>query len=111
MDLTGWLKYFTRGLASQLVEVRNRGQAAIRTDLLAREHGLNARQADVLALIAAEPGASISDLEQRVPGADRRTLQRDLRRMLDLGLIAHSGSATDPARAYRIDPANGIDEL
>src|SRR6476620_1918205 len=111
MDLTGWLEYFARGLSSQLVEVRNRGEAAIRTDLLAREHGLNARQADVLALFAAEPGVSISDLEQRVPGADRSTLQRDLRRMLDLGLIAHSGSATDPARAYRIDPANGIDGL
>jgi len=31
--------------------------------------------------------------------------------MLDLGLIAHSGSATDPAQTYRIDPATGIDEL
>ena len=88
-----------------------RGQAAIRTDLLAREHGLNARQGDVLALIAAESGLSISDIQLRVPGADRRTMQRGLRRMLDVRLIMHSGSGTDPARSYRIEPTAGADEL
>jgi len=65
----------------------------------------------LLALIAAEPGLSIRDIEKRVPGADRRTLQRDLRRMLDLGLIASSGAGTDPARTYRIEPAAGSPEL
>jgi len=111
MDLTGWVEYFTRGLASQLIEVRDRGEAAIRTDLLARDHGLNARQADVLALIATEVGLSIRYIEQRVPGADRRTLQRDLRRMLDLGLITSSGIANDPAKTYRILKPVEADEL
>ena len=44
MDLTGWLEFFTAGLATQLVEVKTHGELAIRRDLLALKHGLSARQ-------------------------------------------------------------------
>ena len=35
----------------------------------------------------------ISDLESLCPGVNRRTLQRDLQRMEDLGLVARKGAA------------------
>src|SRR5260370_25873215 len=44
MDLTGWLEYFTEGLATQLNEVQTRGERAIRRDVLVRSHGLSERQ-------------------------------------------------------------------
>ena len=104
MDLTGWLEYFTRGLASQLLEVRARGETAILADVVAQHRGLNARQADLLAIISTEPGLSINDLHERVAGVDRRTLQRDLHRLLELQLIAHRGGAAGPGRTYHLAP-------
>ena len=41
MDLTGWLDYFVDGLATQMDEVRERGERVIRRDVIARKHGLN----------------------------------------------------------------------
>jgi hypothetical protein len=43
MDLTGWLDYFVEGLATQMEEVRARGQQVIKADVLAAKHRLNAR--------------------------------------------------------------------
>lgn len=45
MDMTGWIEFFTRGLATQLVEVKDRGELAIRQDVLARRYQLSERQA------------------------------------------------------------------
>ena len=45
MDLTGWLEFFTKGLATQLHEVKTRGEQVIRVDVLSKQHGLNIRQA------------------------------------------------------------------
>lgn len=49
MDLTGWIEYLAYGLAAQLEEVKTRGSAVIRADVLARSHRLTVRQAAVLA--------------------------------------------------------------
>lgn len=46
--MIGWLEYFMEGLATQLVEVRMRGEQAIRRDVLLMEHGLSERQAKAL---------------------------------------------------------------
>ena len=48
MDLTGWLEFFVGGLATQLDEVKARGEIAIRTDVVARAHLLNPRQTGAL---------------------------------------------------------------
>lgn len=45
LDLTGWLEVFIDGLATQLSEVKAEGERIIRRDVIAREHGLNPRQA------------------------------------------------------------------
>ena len=102
MDLTGWLEYFVAGLATQLREVRARGEQAIRADVLANERGLNSRQAILVGEFLERSSLTLADVERRLPGVTRRTLQRDLKRLAELGLLTELGSGpTDPNRAYR----------
>lgn len=102
MDLTGWLDYFAHGLMQQLEEVKNRGAAVIRADVVAKTHGLGARQAAVLAAIHEAGMLSLGELEPLFPEISRRSLQRDLKLLLDEGLIRPTGAEvlTDPNRSY-----------
>lgn len=102
MDLTSWLEFFTKGLATQLDEVKVRGEIAIRRDVLALRHGLSDRQAVALGLVIEQGRLTIREYERLCPGVNRRSLQRDLKAMVDLGLLSEFGTApTDPARHYR----------
>lgn len=91
MDLTGWLEFFAEGLATQLDEVKGRGERVIRRDVLAREHALSERQALALGHVLEHGRLTIQELEGLCPGANRRTLQRDLRDMIEKGLLATEG--------------------
>lgn len=103
MDHTGWLEFFCRGLATQMQETVERGTRAIKADLIATGYRLNDRQSSVLQSLMEIPGISISVLETMFPDINRRTLQRDLKKMIDLDLIQDSpGSSTDPNRQYRL---------
>jgi Fic family protein len=102
MDLTGWLDYFVQGLGQQLEEVKERGASIIRAEVLARARGLGVRQAAVLAAIHVARSLSLGELEPQFPEVSRRSLQRDLRLLLEQGLIRETGAAvlTDPNRSY-----------
>jgi cell filamentation protein, protein adenylyltransferase len=102
MDLTGWLDYFVHGLMQQLEEVKERGTSVIRADVQARAHDLSARQAAVLAAIHEAGLLSLSALEPLFPEVSRRSLQRDLKLLLEKGLVREMGAAaiTDPNRSY-----------
>ena len=101
MDLTGWLEFFIGGLATQLDEVKARGEIAIRSDVVARQHRLNPRQAGALDHLLAHGKLTLGDLERSFPEINRRTLQRDLKVMLDKGLVREVGTGpTDPNRHY-----------
>ena len=103
MDLTGWLEFFTEGLATQLDEMKARGERAIRRDVLARQHGLSDRQAQALGQVLDEGRLTIQAFEALCPGVNRRTLQRDLKAMVEKGLLVEKGSGpTDPTRHYRL---------
>ncbi|MBI4880991.1 MAG: Fic family protein [Planctomycetes bacterium] len=103
MDLTGWLEYFTEGVANQLDEVKARGERTIRADLLAREHRLSDRQALALGQAMEVGRLTIKEFEGLCPGANRRTLQRDLNALVAKGLLVEMGSGpTDPTRHYRM---------
>jgi Fic family protein len=91
MDLTGWIEFFTEGLATQLDEVKARGERAIRRDVLARQHGLSDRQALALGRVLDHGRLTIQDFAGLCPGVNRRTLQRDLRDMVEKGLLATEG--------------------
>jgi Fic family protein len=92
MDMTGWLEYFVEGLSSQLAEVRDRGEQAIRRDVLAKEHGLSDRQAKALGHIMEHGSLTIQGFERLYPEVNRRSLQRDLKAMVDMELLVSEGS-------------------
>jgi len=101
LDLTGWLEFFVGGLTTQLEEVKARGTAAIRADVIARAHRLTPRQSAVLAELFTAGRLSVADLEGLFPNVNRRTLQRDLKKLLDKHLLRETGSGpTDPNRHY-----------
>jgi Fic family protein len=101
MDMTPWLEYFVGGLGAQLTEVRGRGEQAIRRDVWVREHRLNDRQGAALAHLQEHGRLTIQDFEHLCPGVNRRSLQRDLKALLEQGIIAERASGpTDPTRHY-----------
>ena len=101
MDLTGWLEFYVGGLATQMEEVKARGTVAIRSDVAARAHHLNDRQSAVLTEILSAGRLGVADLESLFSTVNRRTLQRDLKQLLEKGLVREMGSGpTDPNRLY-----------
>ena len=101
MDMTGWLEYFIEGLSTQLAEVRARGEQAVRRDVMAKRHNLSDRQAMALAHILVHGSLTIQDFERLCPEVNRRTLQRDLKLMVDKGVVAEKAtSSTDPTKHY-----------
>ena len=101
MDMSGWLEFFIAGLATQMDEVSERGKRAIRADVLALKYGLNARQTGALRYLLEHGRMTLHDFGVLCPEANRRTLQRDLKALLDRSLLREAGTArTDPNRAY-----------
>ena len=93
MDMTVWLDFFTTGLETQMIEVKRLGEQVIRRDVLVQKHGLNERQAKALDLLMKKGPVHIAELETLCPGVTRRTLQRDMNRLVELNLIGLKGSA------------------
>jgi len=92
MDMSGWLDYFTGGLATQMRETVERGKKAMRADLLAKQHGLNERQARILGFIFERGQMHVRDAAAWCPGVNRRTIQRDLSGMVGKGLLEIEGA-------------------
>lgn len=93
MDMTRWLEYFVDGLATQMREMVERGKRAMRADLVVKERALNARQSMALSFLLDRGEMHIRDLGALCPNVTRRTLQRDLQKLEDLGLIDRTGAA------------------
>ena len=92
MDLTRWLDYFVLGLATQLTEVRESGSQAIQVELLIRDQSLNKRQAAALHYLLQHDTLTIQGYETLYPDVNRRTLQRDLKTLLDKGFVTAHGA-------------------
>lgn len=93
MDLTGWLDYFVDGLATQMKEVTERGKRVIRRDAIVQKYGLSARQALAVGYLLENLAFRIEDYEQLCPGTNRRTLQRDIKALLEKGVLKMEGAA------------------
>ena len=87
MDMTGWIEFFTKGLATQLAEVKHRGERAIRQETLVRRRGLTDRQARALEHVLEHGRLTIAEFQTLYPELSRRTLQRDLRALVEKGLL------------------------
>lgn len=105
MDMTFWLEYFTEGLKNQLIEVKIKGEIAIRRDIViekARRLNLNKRQQEILLYLVEEKQLSVEKILQKFNFV-RRTVQRDLSKMIALKLIMEvAKSKTDPTKYYEL---------
>jgi Fic family protein len=102
MDLTGWLEFFVTGLSTQLQEVKAKGEQAIRAEVIATAKKLNSRQSSLVAAFLERSNLSLADCEKLLPDVARRTIQRDLKGLVDNGLVGEAGQGpTDPTRHYR----------
>ena len=103
MDLTGWLEYFTEGLSSQMREVQGTAEHVIRRDVIlskARKGGLKDRPIAVLGFLLAAGKATVAEYELELK-LNRRTLQRDLKLLVERGLVREVGTGpTDPTKYY-----------
>ena len=104
MDLTAWLEYYVEGLATQLAEVWRRGERAIRRDVLTMARGLSERQGKAINYIVEHGGMTIRDFELLFTEVNRRSLQRDIRAMIEWGIVKEEAtSPTDPGKRYVLD--------
>ena len=92
LDMTGWLEYFVEGLATQLREVQEQGERALRQEALTQAHDISARQRQALAYAAEHGELTIQQFEALCPEANRRSLQRDLRALVAAGLLVTEGA-------------------
>ena len=92
MDMTGWLEYFIEGVATQMQEMVERGKEIIRLDMVTRDYDLSKRQAIALGYVLEHGVMTIQNYEQLCSETNRRTLQRDLKGMVDKGLMVLEGS-------------------
>lgn len=91
LDMTGWLEYFVVGLSIQLTEVKKRGSHAIQKDILTKQYGLSERQSLALGYLLENADITIQDFENLCPEVSRRTLQRDIKQMVECGLLISEG--------------------
>jgi len=105
LDLTPWLEYFVHGLATQMQEVTARGKQVIRLDVLVQQQALNERQAVALGWVLERDKLTIADYARLCPQTNRRTLQRDLKIMVEKCVLAEQGvGETDPNKCYVLAP-------
>ena len=63
---------------------------------------MNARQAGLVAAFLERGRLSPSDCEQLLPEVARRTVQRELKALVEAGLVVERGAGpTDPTRHFR----------
>jgi len=104
MDMTGWLEYFTEGLSAQMREVQVTAEHVIRRDVIlsrARKNGLKDRSVALLNFLLTVGKATVAECEDELK-VNKRTLQRDLRVLVEKGLVREVGTGpTDPTKYYQ----------
>jgi Fic family protein len=104
MDMTGWLEYFSEGLNAQMLEVQVTAEHVMRKDVIlarARKNGLKERPAALLGYLLTAGKATVAECEEELK-INRRTLQRDLKLLVEKGLVREIGTGpTDPTKYYQ----------
>lgn len=102
MDMTEWLEYFVDGLNNQMLEVKEKGELAIKKEIViekAAKAGLKDRQKKALVYLMKNPYITRSKYVE-LCGGSLRTANYDLTHLEKLGFIERSGVGR--AIKYRI---------
>ena len=115
MDMTGWLEYFVKGFLFQMNEVMDIGKKVIFKDALMQNHNLSQRQGLIIEHILEKGKLIPKDFEDLCSKMSRpsklgkkktaakvtkRTLQRDLKDMIDKKIIEAEGKTN--RKFYRL---------
>ncbi len=115
MDMTHWLEYFVKGFLFQMNEVMNIGKKVILKDTLIQDYNLSKRQEIIIEHIMGNGKLIPKDFEvlcskmsrsgkagtkQTIPKVTKRTMQRDLKDMLDKKIIEVEGKTNQ--KVYRL---------
>ncbi len=95
MDMTKWIEYFVCGLSTQLQEVKKIGKQAIEQDLMARQYHLSGRQKLAIEYITKHGGITIQQFEAICPEVTRRTLQRELKELINKNILSTTGATSN----------------
>src|SRR3990172_8092210 len=102
MDLTGWLEYFVVGLKNQMLDVKTKGEVAIKKEIViekAVKAGLTDRHKKALLYLMENPHITRSKYVELF-GVSLRTANYELSRLEEQGFIERSGVGR--AIKYRI---------
>jgi Fic family protein len=99
MDMTEWLEYFTHALSTQMKEIRSKGELVIKTDLFVKKYDLSDRQRVAVNYLLKNKSMSIKEYAIVCPKINRRTLQRELKELIEKGIIRTKG-ATNKLRYF-----------
>lgn len=102
MDMTGWLEYFTHALSEQMQEIKTKGEVVIRADVLGKRHNLSERQTRAVQYILQYGELTIKEFAELCTDTPRRSLQRDLKNLVDKGLLRTEGATNQ--LIYKLTP-------
>lgn len=91
-DMTNWLEYFSYALMDQLQEVQTKVTQNINIDLLIKDKKLSSRQKQIIEIFLEDGRIQIQDLKKLFNDVNKRSLQRDLKTLVEEGLIQQEGS-------------------
>ena len=89
MDMTDWVEYFVHGLSTQLQEVKSLSKQAI------EQYHLSDRKKLVIKYISKHGSITIQQFENICPDVTRRTLQRELKELVDKKILIIKGATSN----------------
>jgi len=96
-DLTGWIEFFTKGLAIELTKVKDRVKKIsldekVKERLGGKQIALNERQMKIMEYIEARKEATMKELKPLLPMISEDTVLRELSLLIKQKLIRKKGS-------------------
>lgn len=104
LDLTTWLEYFTEGLVNQLKEIQSKGEKIIKLDVLSLKRNLSTSQRQILEFGLQHDSFTLHQLSKIYKDVSRRTIQRELKRLIEMNLLTAFGATTN--RTYSVNTEN-----
>ncbi len=112
MDMTEWLEFFVKAFLSQMNEMMAIGKKVIRKDVLIQSYNLSKRQAVIIEYMIENQVLIPKDFEKlrvkigramKIPKSSitRRTLQRDLKTMINKKILKKKGATNQQFYALR----------
>lgn len=102
MDLTGWLEYFTHALSEQMQEIKTKSHVMASADTLVKRYNLSERQTKAVQYILQYGELTIKEFAELCMDAPRRSLQRDLKGLVDKGVVNTEGATNQ--LIYKLAP-------